>query len=208
MNPKNSLKLSGYMAAALFLVSSALAAENPAVSLKAGGRLRLLGDSTLHPYASTATIMNISAELEPDSGLSLSEAVRTLKVLKFELAIPVKGLRSGESGLDKNLYAALKENKSPVIDFKLSKYQVFSDPAESQSTLIKAVGQLTIAGVSRAVELEAKGRLSEHEAVFAGNKKLLMSDFGVKPPTLMFGMIKVRDPIVVEFEISLQLESK
>ena len=37
-----------------------------------------------------------------------------------------------------------------------------------------------------------------------GSKEILMSDFGVRPPTLMMGTLKVRDRVVVNFDVVLK----
>ena len=37
-----------------------------------------------------------------------------------------------------------------------------------------------------------------------GSKQLKMTDFGVRPPTLMMGTMKVHDPVKVSFDVLLK----
>ena len=37
-----------------------------------------------------------------------------------------------------------------------------------------------------------------------GKKKLLMTDYGIKPPTFMLGMLKTGNEVSVEFEVGLK----
>ncbi len=41
-----------------------------------------------------------------------------------------------------------------------------------------------------------------------GKKDLLMSDYQIKPPTLMFGAIKTADLVTVKFDTTLQQGGK
>src|SRR5471032_2767419 len=67
------------------------------------GSLRVEGDSTLHKWTSTATVIAMTISLSPGAPKSLSEAIVAGKVKGMEVKIPVAGLKSGESGLNKNL---------------------------------------------------------------------------------------------------------
>jgi hypothetical protein len=38
---------------------------------------------------------------------------------------------------------------------------------------------------------------------FKGSKQFKMTEYGVKPPTLMLGTMKVGDPVTVSFDLAL-----
>jgi len=158
--------------------------------------LSLKGDSTLHPYTSTATVVQVEGEFTPAG--TLAQAVASGQMMKFEVTIPVKGLKSGESGLDKRLYKALNSDRFPDIHFSLSKYAVVPSPSA-----IKADGVLSIAGKEKPVELNAALSFSGNRMEIQGNYKLLMTDYGIKPPTLMLGAIKVGAPVTIYFDLFL-----
>src|SRR5208282_5876100 len=68
----------------------------------------------------------------------------------------------------------------------------------------KTSGQLTIAGQSKPVTMDVEFRLSPDGVTVKGSYTLKMSDYGIKPPTLMLGAIKVRDPVTIRFDLVLK----
>jgi polyisoprenoid-binding protein YceI len=188
--------------------SAAPAATAPAPSsltLAPGSKLWLEGDSTLHKFSSSATKVEAAAELDgtfaagsPDARAAVAGgALKSLRV-----AVPVAGLKSGESGLDKNLGKALKQDAAPVIRFTLVDYK--AEEAKDGSLLVKAHGRLAIAGVEKDAVVEATCRFGPDGVEVTGAKDVLMSDFGVKPPVLMLGTIKTADKVVVRFAMKLK----
>jgi polyisoprenoid-binding protein YceI len=191
--------------ASLPAAEPAPASPASALSLAAGSRLWLEGDSTLHAYSTTATKVEVTAELSaPISGPAAEAraavaggALRALRVV-----VPVSGIKSGESGLDKNLQKALKADAVPAIRFTLVDYT--ATEGKDGGLLIKAHGRLAVAGVEKDTVVEAACRFTPGEVEVSGAKDVLMSDFGVKAPTLMLGTIKTADKVVVRFALKLK----
>jgi polyisoprenoid-binding protein YceI len=195
------LRKAGIVALTLTSALSMVTAVNAApISLKTG-RLWLSGDSTLHPYFSTATLMTMTGTANASS--ALADIIRKDEPIKLTVTIPVNGLKSGESGLDKNMYAALKAKDSPLITFKLTGYKVLIDSTSQRSESVKAEGLLSIAGVEKPISIDATATGSNGGLHVWGQKELLMTNFGVTPPTLLFGTIKVRNPVVIHFDFVL-----
>lgn len=197
--------LAASAAAAIFLAAAAPATPTAPFTLMPGSRLWLTGDSTLHPYSSNATQVDATAELDPAfaAGAADAHAAIAAGALKsLRLAVPVAGLKSGESGLDKNLARALKQEAAPVIRFTLLDYQAVA--AKDGGLLVKAHGRLAIAGVEKDTVVEGTCRFDATGLAVTGAKDLLMSDFGIKPPVLMFGAIKTADKVVVHFDLKLK----
>lgn len=134
--------------------------------------LWLEGDSTLHPYSSTTTVMNVAGDV---SG--------------FTLTVPIKELKSGKGGLDKNLRKHLKED----VVFTMTK---------AEPPLYK--GTLKVAGVEKDVTLQPKVEKMDKTYRVTGSHALKMSDFGIKPPVMMMGAIKTADEIVIKFDVKLE----
>jgi polyisoprenoid-binding protein YceI len=160
-----------------FLICISLSSSAAALSLKAGS-LWLEGDSTLHAYKSTATVLSVSG--------AAPEAL--------VVTVDVKGLKSGDKGLDKNMYNALKAEANPQITFKASKYEHSGSSAAIH-------GLLSIAGVEKPVTVQARVEPAAEGTRVQGSKKLLMSEFGIKPPKMFLGTLKVRDRVVIHFDI-------
>jgi len=113
------------------------------LALSSGSQVYLTGNSTLHPYASTSTLTQVVAVLALGNDAEatapvaevLTDIAHRAPFQKFEVTIPVKGLKSGESGLDKNLYKALKSDQAPEIRFTLTHYEASPTAADGSIPL-------------------------------------------------------------------------
>ena len=172
------------------------------VAVSPSGSLRIDGDSTLHKWSSTATVVAMTFSLAEGAPQSLSEAIKASKIKSMEVKIPVAGLKSGESGLDKNMRKAMNEEKFPDVVYRLDRYAMTKGGGEGVLTA-KTEGTLTIAGQTKPVTIDVEFRLGPDAAAVKGSYTLEMSDYGIKPPSLMLGTIKVRDPVTIRFDLLL-----
>lgn len=99
--------------------------------------------------------------------------------------------------MNNHMRKALKAQTAPLITWRMSSYRVAGD-----SVIIG--GHLNIAGRENQLELRASGTTTGGIVRVKGSKQLRMTDFGVTPPSLMLGTMKVRDPVVVKFDVSLK----
>src|SRR5262249_7946525 len=137
----------------------------------------------LHVYSSTAHHIKVDFQFSPNK--YPFEQLKTGDVKSLEVTVPVKDMKSGKDGLDKNMQKSLKAEENPNILFHMNKYEVLVSTIQSQGNVINASGTLEIAGVKREVTL--KGNLTqENSAVrIQGEKELLMTDYGIKPPKIL-----------------------
>jgi polyisoprenoid-binding protein YceI len=164
-------------------------------------RITLAGTSNIHAYTASTTAVRVTraslsgAAAAPSiwDGVSQPGAVEA-----FEVAIPAAQLTSPKEGLDKNMHKALKVQEHADITFRLTRLE-----AGASAGTMKAPGVLRIAGVERNVVLELT--TERHEATFTvrGKVDLLMTDYGIKPPTAMLGMLKTDPKVTVTFEVVL-----
>jgi polyisoprenoid-binding protein YceI len=110
--------------------------------------MKLSGTSTLHKWDMNASIFSgrASFDFKPGSTKELA----SLKSLTFLLA--VANLSSGEKGLDKNAYKALKSKQFKNIAYKLTSATV--SPEGGDRYLLKTHGELTIAGVTKEIMMD------------------------------------------------------
>lgn len=147
--------------------------------------MKLSGTSTLHDWTMNAQVFNSEAQFA-----LTGRQISSLKALTFSLAIA--DLKSGESGLDKNAYKALK---TTTITYKLSSATINND-------IIKTRGSLTIAGVTKEVTIDVRAIVNADETITCtGSEKLNMTEYGVKPPKFMLGAMKTGDAITLEFTL-------
>jgi polyisoprenoid-binding protein YceI len=194
--------IKGLTLAAVALLALAAGARAQLV-VAPGGSLRVEGDSTLHKWSSTATVVSMSFALADGAPQNLSEAIKASKVKSLDVKISVAGLKSGESGLDKNLRKAMNEEKYPDVTYHLDHYELAKGVAEGVMSA-KTSGQLTISGQTKPVTIDVEFKLGQDAAALKGSYTLEMSDYGIKPPSLMLGAIKVRDPVTIRFDLLLK----
>jgi polyisoprenoid-binding protein YceI len=68
---------------------------------------------------------------------------------------------------------------------------------------VNAVGVLKVAGVEREVTLALKTERQDAGLVVKGELAMLMTDFGITPPTAMLGMLKTDPKVTITFETVL-----
>lgn len=155
--------------------------------------MKLSGTSTLHNWTMNAQTFSGEAQFAVKE-----HQISTLKALTFSMA--VTDLKSGESGLDKNAYKALKSNDFKSISYKLTSATVL--PGKGNKFEIKTEGNLTIAGVTKDVIIYVYATLNANETITCtGSEKLNMTDYQVKPPKFMLGAMKTGDAITLDFTL-------
>ena len=117
-------------------------------------------------------------------------------VKSASLSIPVAQLDCKNGKMNDHMREALKADKNPAITWKLSSYRV-------EGTAVVISGTLTIAGRENPIELRGTGTADNGTITLKGTKVLKMTEFGVKPPSLMFGTMKVADPVTVSYDLVL-----
>lgn len=102
--------------------------------------------------------------------------------------------------MDSKTYEALKANTYPEILFLLNAPQQLP-PAWNGTTAIPVKGCLWLAGVCRPVIMQVK-TFEIHRGIlaFEGYQNLKMTDFGVRPPTALFGTLRASPDITIHFK--------
>jgi polyisoprenoid-binding protein YceI len=108
------------------------------------------------------------------------------------------------SVMDNNTYKALKADSHPDIVFTLLG-TAKAIAANTANKLIVIKGNLTIAGVTRFVEMKAKvNMVGKSKLIFEGSQPIAMSDYGISAPTALFGTLKTGNDITINFKVSFQ----
>ncbi len=169
--------------------------------LAPGSRLSLEGNSTLHRWSAEATRLVARVDLAAAPGAGLREIALAPGVAReIELRVPFSGLKSGEGQLDEKLMAAVKADRFPEAVLRSTGYD---GRAEEHALSLVLQGSLSVAGVEKAVEVAARVVLSSGGARVTGEHSLKMTDFGVKPPVLLFGALRAADAVVVRWDLKL-----
>ena len=206
------LRLSWLVTAGLVLAGApALRAETAtapraAVALGTGSELRIEGTSTIHEWHSKTSTLGLTlcrdaTQADPANPAALDAWLRGGGLRGLDLVVPLSTMRSGKTALDKNMLKALEADKHPEIRFALSTAHLGA--ARGDTLPATADGALTVSGVTRPIKVNGQLIRSNSGVWLEGSHTLRMTEYEVKPPVMMLGTLKVRDPITIFFRLLL-----
>lgn len=154
--------------------------------------ITIAGTSTLHEWTMSSSSPQLVAAIETGTEGTIKE------VKSLVLMIQSQSLKSANKGMDKNAYSALKVDKFKSISFSMSSSAI-------QNNVIKCLGDLNIAGVTKQVSVDATCTIKSDKSslLCTGSKVLKMSDYKVEAPSFMFGTVRTGDEITISFNIEL-----
>lgn len=124
----------------------------------------------------------------------------TFNLEEINIKMEVNSIKSDMGAtMNNHTFKALKGDENPQIIFALST-PVKSIPMKS-GEFITAKGNLTIAGVTKLIDIKVKIIISEKKKLaFEGSKIINMTQYGIDPPTALFGTLKTGDIITLDFK--------
>ena len=121
-----------------------------------------------------------------------------------EIALPVEDIDADSRRMNNNMYDYLKKDEHPEITYRVIEARE-AVLAENPGILLTVQGVITAAGVEKEIVHDVEIRKSESGGlVVSGSQDLLMTDFGIDPPTAVFGSIRSRDEMTITFELHLE----
>lgn len=126
------------------------------------------------------------------------------------LSIRVESLDCGNKAMNKDMYKTMNSAKYPYIKIKL--LQLSEDKCDVSGEVKKGINysaltRITLNGQSNSYWLKAiVHKMAPNQFRIQSNKTLHMTDFGITPPTAVFGMVKVRDEIMIRLDMTITLE--
>jgi len=165
-------------------------------SIPATSSVKVSGSSNLHDWTMGNTHLTAGVAFTFKDG-------KLNDVTALNLTLKVKELKGTEDLLNSRAYKAMNADKYPTINFKLS--SASATPLSSGHYTIKAYGKLQIAGVAKDVIIYADAVQNSDKTISCtGSEKLKMSDYGISPPSFMFGALKVKDDVTISFNIKFK----
>ena len=187
MKPYSTLR----MFTAVLLISFGVNAQSYKLN-KETSSLMVDGTSNIHDWTIEAENTGGTLTVEFDEG-------KLEELNKLEFTVIAESLMSGKSGMDKNTYKALNTNKYKEITYKLKKVNSI-DKISANTYKVKTTGSLEIAGTKKDINLDFNLKSGSDKIVLNGEHTLNMTNFGVEPPTAMFGTITTGEEVVIKFE--------
>ena len=189
---------------ALVMLLPALAAatrrEAP-LDLQPESRLWVAGTSTVRAFQCQAGAFDAKVE---SSGADAVAAVLAGEkaVSTVEVTVPAEKLDCRNGTMNEHMRKAIKAKEFPTVVFRATSYDL---ARTSESVGVTLNGSLTLGGVEKPITVQAQAKPgADGMLVVSGTREIRMTEFGLKPPTLMLGTMKVDEKITVGFEVVLK----
>lgn len=180
--------------------SGAWTVANEMLVLQPQSRLWIDGTSSIRSFSCKAGEVNAAVEaVGPNAIAQLLSGEKGVKTVR--VTVPADLLDCGNGTMNEHMRKAIKLSEHKSIEFRLSDYEV-AKSTESVSGTIN--GTLLLGGVTKPITLKAEGEAQGGMLHVTGSYELDMTEYGLKPPTLMFGRIKVGKTVKVNYDLLLK----
>lgn len=183
------------------------------------GSIRIQGSSSLHKWQMHSSQIKGGVRID-SGGISSVDALlqrlsRNSIAIHGGFVIPVFSLQSAKSAMDAKAYAALQQKRHPLIRIRLRGYRFLSH--SKGQYLLRVTVRVIIAQKGRTLSLPIRlwrqraansAKSSPQRGTRRGKRQILhfateeqplrMSDFGIRPPQAMLGLLRTEDRVRVK----------
>jgi len=189
---------------ALVMLLPALAAtpqRDPTLDLQPESRLWVSGTSTVRAFQCQAGAFD--AKIESTGADAVAAVLAGEKAVStIEVTVPAEKLDCRNGTMNEHMRKALKAKEFPTVVFRAASYDL---TRTNESVGVTLNGTLTLGGVEKPITVNAQAKPgTDGTLIVSGTREVRMTEFGLKPPTLMLGTMKVDEKITVGFEVVLK----
>jgi polyisoprenoid-binding protein YceI len=135
--------------------------------------------------------------------VSGSFTIEGTTVTEADFEVDLSTLTTNESRRDSRVQDALETGEFPTATFTLTAPIELGPEAEAgEAVTATAVGDLTVHGVTQAIEMPVEAQLVDGAVVLVGSVELALSDFDVEAPTAPV-VLSVSDRFTLELQFLL-----
>lgn len=149
------------------------------------------GTSTLHNWSENLKKFNVSFQAQNGHTAIIIKNVRFNALVGY--------LESESSLMSEKTFKALKKEKFPMVSFISDQTTTMSLKGNKFSG--KVSGKLTISGTTKQVMIPIQGTLESDSVSVSGVYPVSMAEYGVTPPTALFGTIKAGNSVKIHFNL-------
>lgn len=145
---------------------------------------------------------DITEYLQPDT-IYIFNDEKTIRPIPIRggLSINIKRFDCHQKFITNDLRKTLKADEQPMLKIDLLNIGFYNGDAVN----IKGLVNIGLAGVVKMVEIDYTVRVgSPGYLELTGSRRLKFSDFGLKPPQKLAGLIKVQEELNVRFQLVLR----
>ena len=179
-----------FAGALLIAVPALIAASAVPLTFGSGSRVWVSGTSTVRSFRCESAQVSGSAESSTD--------VAQLAGARGEITIPVSTLDCSNGTMNGHMRTALKAQQNPIIRFRATGVRATAAGA------VTMTGQLTLAGQTREVAVNGTAAREGSGLRVRVTHNLTMTDYGIQPPRLMAGTMRVHAPVTIGFDVVLR----
>ncbi|MBU2913746.1 MULTISPECIES: YceI family protein [Reichenbachiella] len=170
----------------IFAVIALLAGQTQLKLNKEKSSITIFGTSTVHDWESTVNTFDIRGDKDGNS-------IKNLKV-----TMVTKSIKSGKSIMDGKTYDALLEEDHPQITLQ-------ADQLTISDGKVTGSGKLALAGQTKTIAISGKVISDNNSQIhIQGANKIDMTQYGIEPPTAMFGSLITGDEVTIKYDIKFQ----
>ena len=190
--------------AVLALAALATAARSAPVLLSVQPESKLWIDGVTAVRNFTCEAGRIDATIEAKDAKAVAEVLAAKKaVRRAEVRVPTAELECNNAIMNEHMLKSLLAEQHPTVSYRLDSYGLARRAGEPVS--VRLAGRLAMGGTERPVAMEALAEPGpEGSLKLTGKHDLLMSDYGLQAPVVMFGRLKVEDAITIRYELYLK----
>lgn len=160
----------------------------------AAPEITITGASTLHGWKAVAGEIS-----EYPSSLSLDVSTAS-EIENFGFSVSVESLDGGRgSAMNDKIFKAFNSKENPQIVFKQTEALSLPEITDGSKVSLSISGSLEMAGQSADISIPIDVEMVDGNLKFSGAYPLKMTDFGITPPSAMFGQIVTEDDIEVQY---------
>lgn len=186
----------------LLVVPAAFAFQTPpAIDVESTSRLWVKGTSSVRAFECQAPVF--VTQIDSDTEEPLAGVLAGEKAVDaVRLSIPSATMDCRNGTMTGHMKKAIKVTEFDSITFSVRDYTLA--PADSGMS-VTMTASLTLGGVTKDVTVSALAKAGpEGTLQLTGTHELSMRDYGLKPPSLMLGTMKVHDKVTVGFDLLLK----
>ena len=190
-----------FLLTAIVIICTSATPVRNTFALAADYLVTIHGTSNLHAW--DEKVGTVSGD-----GVVNQNADGSYDLTAFHIKMMVHSIKSDMGSImNNNTYKALKAEANPEISFTINTPLASIQNKPNEKTML-AKGSLTIAGVTRAVDMQVKAYLSEKgKFSFEGSQIIKMTDYNINPPTALFGTLKTGNEITINFKTNFLINN-
>lgn len=157
--------------------------------------IKVLGKSNVHDWTMVAKGLESSGTFKFDKNNELVD------LTSFRFSVLAKSLKSDKTSMDERTYKAMKADQFPKVNYQLTFATVTMVQANKYS--IQTSGNLTIAGKTQVIAMKVMALVNADGSITChGQENLILTDYGIQPPSFMLGAMKVGNDLSIQFNLT------